>query len=191
MRTEFSRSLRSYLGVLEKNDRRIESLEDVIAYNIQNTAQEGGIPGTHPAWPTGQDTFQKAVESKNSSEDRYLKALEYIRQKSREEGIDAALHYENHRLDGLLVPLQADGGVACSVAAKAGYPIITIPVGENSEGVPFGIGIIQTAFQEEMLVRYGSAVEDLAGPRTRPRFMNLEADNYTYIGTPPTNIDSM
>jgi amidase len=63
--------------------------------------------------------------------------------------------------------------------------MITVPVGINDIGVPFGIGIIQTAFKEHLLVRYGSAVEDLVGRRTVPRFLNLEANNYPYVGTPP------
>ena len=185
VRTEFYRSLRSYLSGLEENKVKIYSLEDVVTYNVYHTAQEGGVPGTHPAWPTGQDNFDKCLDSKDWPEDRYLKALEYIRQKSRDEGIDAALRLEEDNLDGLLVPLQADGGVACSVAAKAGYPMITVPVGINSIGVPFGIGIIQTAFKEHLLVRYGSAIEDLVGRRMRPHFLNLEADNYPYVGAPP------
>jgi amidase len=185
VRTEFYRSLRSYLSGPEKNELGIHSLEDVITYNVQHTSQEGGVPGTHPAWPTGQDNFEKCVESKDWPQDLYLTALHYIQQKSREEGIDAALRHEGNSLDGLLVPLQADGGVACSVAAKAGYPIITIPVGVNNIGVPFGIGIIQTAFRENLLVRYGSAIEDLVGSRSRPGFLNLEADNYPYVGATP------
>lgn len=185
MRTEFYRSLRLYLSGLEENEVKIYSLEDVVTYNVRYTTQEGGVPRTHPAWPTGQDNFDKCLESKDWPEDIYLKAVEYIRRKSRDEGIDAALRLEGDNLDGLLVPLQADGGVACSVAAKAGYPMITVPVDINNIGVPFGIGIIQTAFKEHLLVRYGSAIEDLIGRRMVPRFLNLEADNYPYVGTSP------
>jgi amidase len=188
VRAEFYHSLRSYLNRLETNKEKIYSLEDVIAYNVRYTTNEGGVPGTHPAWPTGQDNFDKCLESKDWSQDAYHKALEYIRRKSREEGIDAALQFEGATLDGLLVPLQADGGVACSVAAKAGYPMITVPVGINNIGVPFGIGIIQTAWKEHLLVRYGSAIEDLAGGRSLPQFLNLEADNYLYIGTRPEQV---
>jgi amidase len=185
VRTEFYHSLRSYLSGLAKNERKIHSLEDVVAFNVQHTAREGGVPGTHSAWPTGQDNFDRCLESKDWPEDAYLKALEYIRWKSREEGIDAALRFDGDNLDGLLVPLQVDGGVACSLAAKAGYPMITVPVGVNDIGVPFGMGIIQTAWKEHLLVRYGSAIENLVGGRRRPKFLNLNADNYTYVGTPP------
>lgn len=181
VKVEFYRSLTNYLSTLEGNKEGILSLEDVMAYNVRYTDQEGGVPGTHPAWPTGQDNFDRCIESKDCDDAVYSKALEYNLRKSREEGIDAALKIEEGKLDGLLVPLQADEGVGCSVAAKAGYPMITIPVGVNDVGVPFGIGIIQTAWKEQLLVKYGSAIEDLIRHRHRPTFKNYDADNYTYV----------
>jgi hypothetical protein len=53
---------------------------------------------------TGRETFM-------------TKQLILLRRKSRLEGIDAVLNYKGNVLNGLLVPLQADEGVACSVAA--------------------------------------------------------------------------
>ncbi|KAI1358530.1 amidase signature domain-containing protein [Xylaria arbuscula] len=187
VKAEFYRSLSKYLHTLGDNKEGILTLEDVIAYNIKHTDKEGGIPGTHPAWPTGQDNFDRCVESKDDSEAVYRKALEYNRRKSREEGIDAAMALGRDELDGLLVPVQAEGGVACSVAAKAGYPMITIPVGVGDDGVPFGMGIIQKAWQEAKLIKFGSAIEDLVRHRPQPKFLNFDADNYTYVGKPPNN----
>jgi amidase len=181
VRTEFYRSLRSYLSGLTKNEKGIHSLEDIVAYNVQHTEQEGGVAGTHPAWPTGQDNFDRCLKSRDRGDDIYHQALEYIRWKSREEGIDAAMAHGGNNLDGLLVPLQADAGVACSVAAKAGYPMITVPIGVDGVGVPFGIGIMGTAWKEHLLVKYASAIEDLVGRRKRPTFLNLDAENYTYV----------
>ncbi|KAG9230498.1 amidase [Amylocarpus encephaloides] len=182
VRSEFYHSLQVYLDGLEKNEKGIRSLEDIVAYNIENTTVEGGVPGTHRAWPLGQDNFHKAIETKDQPKEIYIRALEYVRRKSREEGIDAALQHEGKQLDGLLVPLQAEGGVACSVAAKAGYRMITVPVDIDKHGVPFGIAIIQTACKEDLLIKYGSAIEDLVRGRTLPRFLNLEAKNYPYVG---------
>lgn len=186
VRIEFYRDLKRYLGTLTQTGNNLNSLEDIVAYNEKHTAHEGGIPETHPAWPTGQDNFEKCIHSKVWPEEFYTQALNYIRRKSREEGIDAALNFEGETLDGLLVPLQAEGGAACSVAAKAGYPMISIPVDVDGEGVPFGIGIMQTAGREDLLLKYGSAIEDLVGGRKKPRFLNFEADNYPYVGTPPS-----
>lgn len=118
--TEFYNSLRDYLNSLEVNPNGIRSLEDVIAWNTAHTEHEGGIPGTHPAWPTGQDSFDMALKLKGEQNEAYTAAVDFIRRKSRDEGIDAALKSQGAMLDGLLVPVQADGGVACQVAAKAG-----------------------------------------------------------------------
>jgi hypothetical protein len=48
-------------------------------------------------------------------------------------------------------------------------------------GVPFGLGIIQTAWKEESLTKFGSAIEDLIGGRPIPQFMNISAKNYMYV----------
>ena len=55
----------------------------------------------------------------------------------------------------------------------------------NTQGVPFGLGIIQTAGKEDRLIKYGSAIEDLIKGRTEPLFRNVHARNYMYIGVKP------
>lgn len=186
VKVEFYRALRSYLSTLGAN-KDVLSLEDVVAYNVKHTSQEGGLPGTHPAWPTGQDNFDRCLASKDEDITIHDKALEYIRRESRERGIDAAMRLGEDNLDGILVPLQAEGGVACSLAAKAGYPMINVPVSVSEIGVPFGLGIMQTGRKEHLLIRYGSAIEHLVGHRKRPTFLNIDADNYTYVGSPRNN----
>jgi amidase len=185
VKIEFYNGLKKYLATLKGATENMRSLEDVIDYNVKHTGQEGGVPGTHPAWPTGQDNFDKCIPSKGCEDEAYRKALDYIQSKAREGGIDAALYNGSGALDGLLVPLQADGGVACSIAAKAGYPMIAIPVDVSDNSVPFGLAIIQTAGREDALIRYGSAIENLVGRRHRPTFLNYDAENYPYIGQPP------
>ncbi|KAI1748194.1 amidase [Xylaria castorea] len=185
VKVDFYNDLKKYLGGLTVNPNNIRSLEDVIEYNIKHTEREGGVPGTHPAWPTGQDSFEKSLASKGIEDETYKSALSFIQQKTRDEGIDAALSYESKPLDGLLVPVQADGGVAMQIAAQAGYPMITIPVDVADDGVPFGLAIIQTAFKEDKLVKYGAAIEAVVGGRPRPTFRNIHADNWMYVGVPP------
>ncbi|EDN10015.1 predicted protein [Histoplasma mississippiense (nom. inval.)] len=187
VKTEFYNDLKAYLGNLASNPNNISCLDDIVKYNERHAETEGGRPGVHPAWPSGQDSFEMSLDTKGVMDDTYRHALAYIRRKSREEGIDAALSTKDgNQLDGLLVPLQADGGVACQVAAKAGYPMITIPVGiaTGENDIPFGIGMIQTAWREDKLIRYGSVIEDLLALKAKPTFKNIDADNYMYIGTP-------
>jgi len=104
--------------------------------------------------------------------------------KSWEEGLDAALIYGS-RIELTSCAMQVEGFFACSVAAKADYLMITVLVGINNIRVPFGIGIIQTAWKENELVKYGSSIEDLVRHRHHSAFLNLDADDYTYVGKPP------
>lgn len=120
MKTDFYNNIKSYLSSLITNPCNIRCLEDIVSYNVEHAKENGGIAGAHPAWPTGQDNFDRSLESKGIQNATYHAALAYIHKKSREEGIDAALSYRGVQLDGLLVPVHADGGVACQVAAKAG-----------------------------------------------------------------------
>ncbi|RYC54355.1 hypothetical protein CHU98_g11855 [Xylaria longipes] len=178
VKVDFYNDLKKYLAGLIVNPNHIRSLEDVVEYNIRHTEREGGVPGTHPAWPTGQDSFDKSLATKGVEDETYKSALSFIRQKTRDEGIDAALKCEGKPFDGLLVPVQADGGVAVQIAAQAGYPMITIPVDVGDDGVPFGLAIIQTAFKEDKLIKYGAAIEAVVGGRPRPTFRNIHADNW-------------
>ncbi|KAK2757532.1 hypothetical protein FQN54_004501 [Arachnomyces sp. PD_36] len=177
VKTDFYNNIKEYLSTLSCNPNKIRSLEDIVAFNNKYTTTEGGIPGTHPAWVTGQDSFDMSLATKGVKDETYYKALDFIRCKSREEGIDAALSHGGVELDGLLVPIHADGGAAGQVAAKA--------VGIGDDGVPFSLGIIQTAWKEHLLVKFGSAIEDLVGGRRVPTFLNLEAKNYMYVGVAP------
>ncbi|KEZ45550.1 hypothetical protein SAPIO_CDS1884 [Scedosporium apiospermum] len=190
VKTDFYNQLKAYLASLAENPWNLESLEDIIEFNKKNAEDEGGLPGLHGAWPMGQDNFHRCADSRGIEDEAYHSAVDYIRQKSREEGIDAVLRSKGGLLDGILVPIQADGGVANQVAAKAGYPAITIPVAVNKDDdVPFGLVIIQTAGREDLLIKYGSAIEHLIRGRPRARFLNIDADNYMYVGVPPDGGD--
>ncbi|KAI1073462.1 amidase [Whalleya microplaca] len=185
VKVDFYNDLKIYLSQLLTNPHNIRSLEDVIEYNIKYTEHEGGVPGTHPAWPSGQDSFDKSLLSKGIKNDTYESACNSIHEESGDEGIKPALHWQAEILDGLLVPIQADDGVATQIAAQAGYPMITIPVGVAENRVPFGLAIIQEAYYEEKLIKFGSALQDFIGGRPQPGFANLHAKNYLYVGTPP------
>ncbi|KAI0198955.1 amidase [Astrocystis sublimbata] len=192
VKTDFYNDLKKYLAGLVTNPNNIRSLEDVVEYNIKHTEKEGGVPGTHPAWPTGQDGFDKCLALKGIEGDTYKTARLYVRGKTRDEGIDEALVpvYRGKPLDGLLVPVQADGGVATEIAAQAGYPMITIPVNTSAVGVPYGLAIIQAASKEDQLVKYAAAIEAIVGHRPRPLFRHQHVDKWIYVGIPPEEKES-
>ena len=55
-----------------------------------------------------------------------------------------------------------DVGQTYQVAAQAGYPMITVPAGVSErDGMPFGLALMQTAWREDLLIKWASAVEDL------------------------------
>ena len=120
------------MSTLEKNPNKLKGLEDVV--NKVREHEEGAHPGQHEAYPSGQDNLEESLRTKGEENDTYQEALAFIRRKSRSEGIDAAMKQGEVTLDGLLVPIQSEGGVACQVAAKAGYPMITIPFGVADDG---------------------------------------------------------
>ncbi|KAG2417682.1 hypothetical protein HFD88_008901 [Aspergillus terreus] len=158
IKVDFYNNLRDYLA--EVNNTNIKSLEDLVQYNKDNYGSEGGFPGIHPAFGSGQDGFIASLESKGIMDDTYFSALAYCQRTTREEGIDAALKYGNRTLDGLLVPPAVAQSI--QIAAQAGYPVITLPAGTDEEsGMPYGLAIMNTAFSEPTLIKYASAIEDL------------------------------
>ncbi|EMD94716.1 hypothetical protein COCHEDRAFT_1167811 [Bipolaris maydis C5] len=168
VKTDFYNNIRAYLSSLENTS--IRSLEDIVAYNYANDGTEGGNPwpGGIPAFYSGQDGFLASLETRGLMDETYFQALSFIQRTTREEGIDAALVHNGRRIDALLVP--PDVGQTYQVAAQAGYPMVTVPAGVGEEtGMPFGLGIMASAWGEGDLLRWASAIEDLLrGEQGRP-----------------------
>lgn len=162
IKVDFYNNLAKYLSELINTD--IRSVEDLVAYNEANDGTEGGYewPLGIPAFYSGQDGLLASLESKGIQNATYFEALAFCQRTTREDGIDYALAQgpNGTQLDGLIVP--PDVAQAPQIAAQAGYPMITIPAGVHSaSGMPFGLALMQTAFAEDKLVRYASAIEDL------------------------------
>ncbi|OCK99635.1 glutamyl-tRNA amidotransferase subunit A [Cenococcum geophilum 1.58] len=160
VKVDFYNNIKTYLS--ELNNTSIRSLEDIVQYNIDNDGTEGGNPWPLgiPAFYSGQDGFLASLETKGIMDDTYFQALSFCQQSTREGGIDAALNYNGKQLSGLLVP--PDVAQTYQIAAQAGYPMLTLPAGTHSStGMPFGLAIMQTAWAEAELVKWGSAIEDL------------------------------
>ncbi|KAK6440791.1 hypothetical protein LTR95_002990 [Oleoguttula sp. CCFEE 5521] len=167
-----------YLSKLKNTPMR--TLEDIVAYNDENSGAEGGKPDHLPAFPYGQDLFHRCVATKGIKDKMYYSALHHCQTQCRDNGIDAALHYadsttaESQILDALLFCDIKMGGQC--IAAQAGYPIISVPVGLDPDGMPVSLTLQHTAWEEARLVKWASAIEDLVllemGPRPTPTFKN-------------------
>ncbi|MFE4712800.1 amidase family protein [Paenibacillus sp. NPDC056722] len=165
MRYEFKAALNSYLGKLP-DDVPVHSLSEVIAYNEQYG---------EAALKYGQDTLIWSEETSGTlTEEVYLEGRRKDLLMSREQGIDHAL--QSHQLDALLF-LDDEGGA--DIAARAGYPSITVPGGFAATGVIApggyttkghqGITFVGTAFSEPVLLGLAYAYEQASGHRVAPK----------------------
>ena len=151
-----------YLSKLE--DTPVRTLADIVQYNDENRGSEGGHPYDIPAFPDGQPLFRECVETKGIKTPAYHAALKHITSQCRENGIDAALtnrrpHNKPATLDALLFCDVKRGGI--QIAAQAGYPVLTLPAGLDPDGMPVSVVLVHTAWQDDKLVRWASAIEDL------------------------------
>ncbi|KAI9668015.1 MAG: hypothetical protein M1821_000835 [Bathelium mastoideum] len=121
VKVEAYNGINNYLSSLSDTD--IKTLDDVLAYNIENGGTEGARRGEHPAFPNGQDNFEEIVNYKGLKDTTYHNALQFIRKKSRDEGIDAALRHKT--VEGEVIILDAlilsdRKGVGQQISAQAG-----------------------------------------------------------------------
>jgi amidase len=168
---EFKAGLNAYLEGLGPQVS-VRSLKDLIDFNERHHDQE--MP-----W-FGQETFLKAVEKGTLTEQAYLDAVEKNRRLARNEGIDAIM--DQHQLDAIVAPTSGpaavrdllygdrDTGGSSSPAAVAGYPSITVPVGDVM-GLPVGISFFGRAFSEPTLLKLAFAFEQATKARKKPSFV--------------------
>ncbi len=150
----------------------LKSLADAIKFNEEHEADE------MPYF--GQETFLQAEKKGPLTSPEYLKALANGHKLSRDEGIDATM--ARHKLDAIICPtgtcawpidlVNGDGGYmsASSLAAVAGYPHITLPMGYVF-GMPVGISFFGRAWSEAKLISLAYAYEQKTKFRKAPRFL--------------------
>jgi amidase len=150
----------------------VRSLADVIAFN-KATPRELAL--------FGQDIFDKAEATKGLTDPEYRKAREASFMAAGPNGIDRLLR--EHKLDALVGPTmppswkidavngdQISGGGAGSLAAVAGYPHLTVPMG-MVKGLPVGLSFIGPKWSDALLLQLGYAYEQARGPFPVPRFL--------------------
>jgi amidase len=96
---------------------------------------------------------------------------------SREKGIDRVL--AEHDLDAIIAPTGSPAWMtdpilgdnfqlaSSSPSARAGYPIITVPMG-HIEGLPVGLSFFSTAWSEPTLLALAYAFEQTTRARIPP-----------------------
>ncbi|KAJ5609522.1 hypothetical protein N7528_010089 [Penicillium herquei] len=131
-------------------DPPVRSVEDMIAFNIRNA--EKALPGDFEK-PQGllEDSIKK---ESHLTVEKYHGATTSLREKARVEGYEKA--FREYDVDIIAGPLDSRLG---SIAAVAGFPSATVPLGyaESYNGRAYGLSIIAGARKEEKLVQFMSA----------------------------------
>ncbi len=166
---EFKADLNKYLAA---RGSKYKSLQDLIKFNDENKEKELKL--------FGQELFAQAQAKGDLNDKGYVDALANVKRTSGAEGIDAVLAKDG--LDALVSPTT---GATWAIAATAGYPYITVPLGlreipatTNQAGgaVPAtitatGMAFWGRAWSEPALIKYAYAFEQITKGRVTPRFL--------------------
>jgi amidase len=159
---EFKTGLNRYLSQLHA-DVPVHSLQELISYNHKHAAS---------ALKHEQENLIRSEQNMMNEETYLLKRQEYNHQ-AITQGIDYCL--DQYGLDALMLPGDIDG---MYIAARLGYPLITVPAGYSIKGIidtdgdstqgPFGVIFSGRAFSEPTLIRIAYSFEQATLQRRPP-----------------------
>ena len=168
---EFKADLNKYLGEWAPASGA-KTLEDLIAFNERTKDKE------MPYF--GQEIFIQAQAKGPLTDQDYLRALDKNHLLARTQGIDSVM--AEHELDALIAPTggpaslidlvngdPSGGGSFSSPAAVAGYPHVTVPMGQV-RGLPVGLSFVGRPWTEATLIKLAFAYEQATKARRPPRF---------------------
>ncbi len=148
------------------------TLDQVIAFNRAHADAEMPF--------FAQETFEKAAATKGLSDPAYKAARAKSLRLAGAEGIDAMLRtadaqilvepsYGAAWLSDTVYGDQYNGPSAASLPAIAGYPHLTVPMGQV-RGLPVGLSFIGTRGTDGRVLGAGYAYEQAARARVAPRY---------------------
>lgn len=175
---EFKATLNEYLEAAAPGVKT-RSLADLIAFNKANAEEELSL--------FNQDIFEASEAKGPLTDEAYVNAVKMIQSATRENGIDKLL--SDHKVSVLVAPSgpvsprvdAINGDVwpewagAGSIAAIAGYPNLTVPMGDV-HGIPIGISFMGAKDSDAAILAYGYAFEQASGIRLAPRFLESAED---------------
>jgi len=165
---EFKDGLNQYL---KASGSPHSSLEAVIAFNKAHAEK------VMPYF--GQELFERAQAKGPLTDPAYRKAREAALRLAGPEGLLAALKRE--KLDAVIAPSMSPAwptdhvlgdhfvGAGYSMAAIAGTPSLTVPIGD-SHGLPLGLTIMGPAYSERDIIALAYAIEQKTRARKPPLF---------------------
>jgi amidase len=165
---EFKDGLNTYL---EKSGAPHRSLEALIAWNKENAGR------VMPFF--GQEIFEQAQAKGALTDAAYVKARDAAKRMAGADGLLATL--EKGKLDAVIAPSVGPAwptdhvlgdhftGAGYGVAAVAGTPSLTVPVGE-AQGLPLGLTFMSRPYTEADLIGWGYAFEQARRARAIPAY---------------------
>jgi amidase len=166
---DFKQDVAAYLATRPSGGPR--TLQDLIDFNNAHAAEELKF--------FGQDIFIKSQATDGFSDPAYAKALADSHDVSRH-----ALEtlFSEHQLDAIVAPSNSPAWVTDLVdgdhfilastapAARAGFPLVTVPAGFTSE-LPIGLTFMGLAFSEPTLIKLAFSYEQATKVRRLPKFL--------------------
>jgi amidase len=167
---EFKYGLNKYLAGLDESSP-VRNIRDLIEFNKKDTIELRYF---------GQNILIQAEKKGDLNSPEYLKALHNMLKATREDGIDKMMNA--NKLDALIAPtatpawktdlVNGDRNVeeSASLAAIAGYPSITVPMGFIGE-LPVGISFFGRAWSEPVLIEIAYSYEQATKHRKAPKYL--------------------
>ena len=169
---ELKTDLNTYLASTDPRKVKTRTLSDVIAFN-RATPRETAL--------FGQETFEAAQKTKGPADPAYLKARADSLRMAGKDGIDLLL--ATWKVDALTAPTtvpawltdsvdgdHVEGEGATSLAAVAGYPHVTVPMG-YVRGLPVAISFIGKQWDDAKMLQIAYAYEQASGARQAPGYV--------------------
>lgn len=166
---EYKEGLNNYFASLGEH-ATVKNLSDLISFNQKDSIELKYF---------NQAYLKLALEKEGLTSEAYKQALQNLNRLSREEGIDRVMN--KLELDAIIAPTGSPAWStdwyngdnfhlgSSSPAAWAGYPNITIPMG-NIDGLPVGLSFFGRAWSEPLLIEIAYSFEQLANARIIPTF---------------------
>lgn len=178
LKYEFKATLNAYLATTP-DAVTTRSLADLIAFNQQNAEAELAL--------FNQDIFEQSNAMDGLESDGYRDAVALVQSATREDGIDRLL--AEHDVIALVAPTgplaprvdPVNGDVwpdwpgAGFMAAIAGYPHLTVPMG-TARGLPVGISFMGGKDQDATILSLGYAYEQASNARAEPQYYQTAED---------------
>ncbi|WP_416336259.1 amidase [Brevundimonas bullata] len=166
--TELKHDLNAYLASTDPTQVKTRTLADVIAFNAAEPRETVLF---------GQDLFERAQATGGLNDHAYVEARANSLQAAGPDGIDRMM--TEHRVVALIAPTTSRAwtndpkdedemqGSASRLAAVAGYPHLTVPMGFD-RGMPVGLSFIGGKWDDARILSLGHAYEQATRERRPP-----------------------